>query len=394
MKYSRSTVATVVAFCAAGSAHAQNSVTLYGVVDNSLGYVHNQTGSSNMFGMTGAELQGDRWGLKGEEDLGGGIKAIFKLENGFNVTNGQLGQGGLEFGRQAYVGLSSNRWGIVTVGRQYDPLVDLVQGFTEDNYFASVAGTPGDVDNYDNSLRTSNAVKYASPNYAGLQFEGLYAFSNLAGATGQGQTWSGAASYAHGPLGLAAGYFYASNPSAGRGVGASATWHSPSSDSLFDGPINSAYVSAHSIAIARAAVQYTVGPVSFGTSYSNAQYKPDGFSAFTETEKYNIGSVFADYQISPSLVVGGGYTYERATGDAGAKYHQIGLGLDYFASKRTDFYAIAAYQHALGTQATYTTNAAGVSVRTDQAAQASIGSFGYAGLSTQELVMLGIRHKF
>ncbi len=99
MRYSRSTLATVFAICAAGSAQAQNSVTLYGVVDNSLGYVHNESGNSNLVGMTGAELQGDRWGLKGEEDLGGGIKAMFKLENGFNVTNGQLGQGGREFGR-------------------------------------------------------------------------------------------------------------------------------------------------------------------------------------------------------------------------------------------------------------------------------------------------------
>ena len=52
-------------------------------------------------------LQGSRWGLKGTEDLGGGLKAIFQLENGFDVNNGKLGQGGLLFGRQAYVGLTS-----------------------------------------------------------------------------------------------------------------------------------------------------------------------------------------------------------------------------------------------------------------------------------------------
>jgi len=266
----------------------------------------------------------------------------------------------------------------------------MVQGITADNYFGSAFATPGDVDNYDNSLRTSNAVKYVSPNWAGLQVEGLYGFSNLAGTTGQGQTWSGAVAYNNGPLGLAAGYFYSSNPSAGRGP----AWNSPSSDSLFDGPINNGYTTAHSIGIARAAAQYAIGPVTVGASYSNAQYAPDGNSAYTSTQKYNIGNAFVNFQATPALLLGAGYTYEKASGDTSAKYHQASLGADYSVSKRTDFYAVAAYQHASGTQATYTTNAAGQTVRVDQAAQASIGSYGYAGTSNQELVIVGIRHKF
>ena len=375
----------------AGTAQAQNSVTLYGVVDTGIGYVHNADGNQHQWGMIAGNLSGDRWGMKGQEDLGGGLKAIFQLENGFNVGTGQLGQGGREFGRQAFVGLTSNQAGTVTLGRQYDPLVDMVQGITGDNYWASIVGTPGDVDNYDNSSRVNNAVKYVSPNYAGLQFEGMYGFSNGAGTTGQGQTWSGAVAYNNGPLGLAAGYYYTSNPTAGRSA---TTWNSPSSDSIFDSPINSGYASAHSIGIARAAAQYAIGPVTFGGSYSNAKYRPDGFSAFTSTETYNIGSLFANYQLTPALLIGTGYTYEKASGDTAAKYHQVGIGADYTLSKRTDFYALGAYQHASGTQATFTTNAAGQTVRVDQAAQASIGSFGFAGTSTQEMVIVGIRHKF
>ena len=50
----------------------------------------------------------------------------------------------------------------MTLGRQYDPVVDLVQGLTQDNYFGGVFATPGDLDNYDNSLRVSNSVKYTA----------------------------------------------------------------------------------------------------------------------------------------------------------------------------------------------------------------------------------------
>ncbi|AME26365.1 MULTISPECIES: porin [Burkholderiaceae] len=371
---------------AAGAAQAQNSVTLYGVIDSGIGYVHNQTGDQKLVGMINGNLSGDRWGLKGQEDLGGGLKAIFQLESGFDVGTGRLNQGGREFGRQAFVGLTADQYGTVTIGRQYDPLVDMVQAITADNYFGSPFASPGDVDNYDNSLRVSNAVKYVSPNWAGLQFEGLYGFSNLAGTTGQGQTWSGAVAYNNGPLGLAAGYFYSSNPSGGRGP----AWNSPSSDSLFNGPINNGYTTAHSIGIARAAAQYAIGPVTVGASYSNAQYAPDGFSAYTSTQKYNIGNAFVNFQATPALLVGAGYTYEKANGDTSAKYHQASLGADYSVSKRTDFYAVAAYQHASGTQATYTSDG----VRVNQSAQASIGSYGYAGTSTQELVIVGIRHKF
>ena len=377
----------------AGAAHAQNSVTLYGVIDAGLIYVHNANGNQKQVGTNSGTLSGDRWGLKGQEDLGGGLKAIFQLENGFDVNTGKLNQGGREFGRQAFVGLTSDKLGTVTLGRQYDPLVDMVQGITGDNYWASIVGTPGDVDNYDNSSRVNNAVKYVSPNYAGLQFEGMYGFSNAAGTTGQGQTWSGAVAYNNGPLGLAAGYYYTSNPSAGRTATAGSTWNSPSSDSIFDSPINNGYTSAHSIGIARAAAQYAIGPVTVGGSYSNAKYRPDGFSAFTSTETYNIGSVFANYQVTPAFLVGLGYTYEKASGDTAAKYHQVGIGADYTLSKRTDFYALGAYQHASGTQATYVTNN-GVTTRVTQDAQASIGSFGFAGTSTQEMVVVGIRHKF
>jgi predicted porin len=373
---------------AAGAAQAQTSVTLYGVIDAGIGYVsHANANGDKLVGMINGNLSGDRWGLKGQEDLGGGLKAIFQLENGFDVGTGRLGQGGREFGRQAFVGLSGNQWGTVTVGRQYDPLVDMVQGITGDNYWGAIFATPGDVDNYDNDLRVSNAVKYVSPNFAGFQVEGLYGFSNLAGATGQGQTWSAAATYNNGPLAVAGGYFYANNPNAGRTppTGASG-WTSPSSDSLFNSPVNAAYATASAIGIARGAVQYSIGAFTVGGSYSNAQYKADAGSRFG-AEHFNIGNGFVNFQVTPALLTGLGYTYTKAGGDTSATYHQVSLGADYSLSKRTDFYAVAAYQHASGDQRN-TNGSTG-------SAQASIGSYGFeSGRSHQETVIVGVRQKF
>jgi predicted porin len=372
---------------AAGAAHAQSSVTLYGVIDQSITFVHNADGGQNLWSLgnsSGGDLAGTRWGLKGQEDLGGGLAAIFQLENGFDSSNGRLLQGGREFGRQAFVGLTSQTYGTLTLGRQYDPVVDLVQAITADNYFGSTFATPGDVDNYDNSSRTSNAVKYTSPTYAGFQVEAMYAFGGVAGSTGSGQTWSLAAAYNNGPIGLAAGYFRADNPHTAPGL--RTTWGG-TSDGTFDGPINAGYSTAKSIGIARAAAQYTVGPFTMGASYSNAQYKADAFSTFGSTEKYNSGSAFFNYQATPALLLGLGYTYMKSSGDTSAKYHQASLGADYSLSKRTDVYLVGAYQRAIGS----TSNGAGGAMP----AVASVGSYGYGtNQNSQELVALGLRHKF
>ncbi len=92
---------TALASLAAPSAFAQSSVTLYGVLDEGIDYTNN-AGRGAVWEMASGYAQGSRWGLKGSEDLGGGMKAVFQLENGFDVSSGRLGQGGRMFGRQAY----------------------------------------------------------------------------------------------------------------------------------------------------------------------------------------------------------------------------------------------------------------------------------------------------
>jgi len=368
------------------AAYAQTSVTLYGLIDTSATYVNHAQGSQHLWALgnsSAGNLSGSRWGLKGQEDLGGGLKALFTVENGFNPSTGQLGQGNREFGRQSFVGLQSDTAGLVTLGRQYDPLIDLIQPITADNYFGSAFATAGDVDNYDNSFRVNNAVKYASPVWAGLQFELMYSFGGVAGSTSAQSSYSGAVAYATGPFSLAAGYYKAANSQAGALE--RTTWSS-TSDGAFNAPINTGYETAHTMGIARAAGQYLAGPFTLGAGYSNVELRPDGASAFSSSEKYNTGQAFLNYQVLPPLLLGLGYSYTRSTGDTAAKYHQVSLGADYNLSKRTDVYMTAAYQHASGE----TGDGAGGTAP----AVASVGSYGYSGTGSQVLVNLGIRHKF
>jgi predicted porin len=380
---------------AAGAAHAQSSVTLYGLIDESIQYVnHANTANNHLFAMYAGNLQGSRWGMKGTEDLGGGLKAIFQLESGFDPNTGKSNQGGRLFGRQAYVGLTQDAYGTLTLGRQYDPVVDMVQPLTADNFFGSTFTTPGDVDNNDNSSRTNNAIKYVSPVWGGFQVEGMYALGGVAGSTGAGQTWSGAATWSGGPFSVAAGYIRMDNGNTAAGRGVTATTPTPgwgataTSDGTFDGStINGAYQSAKSISIDSASGQYVTGPFTFNIRYSFAQYKPDGLSAFAQQEKYNVAGGYVGYQLTPAMLLGLGYTYTHGSGDTSASYNQVSLGGDYNLSKRTDLYLIGAYQHANGTQRQNRTSTI--------TADASVGSYGYqSGSSSQTIVSLGIRHKF
>src|SRR5579864_1666890 len=77
----------------AASAEAQSSVTLYGTLDAGLVYTNNQAGHSNWQQGSGS-VSNTYFGLRGSEDLGGGLHAIFTLENGFNLNNGQDSENG------------------------------------------------------------------------------------------------------------------------------------------------------------------------------------------------------------------------------------------------------------------------------------------------------------
>lgn len=377
MKIAKTVLFNMALATFASQAYAQNSVTLYGIVDTGLTYTHNVDGKSSQFQMSSGNEQGARWGLKGTEDLGAGLKTIFQLENGFSSTSGALGQSGRMFGRQAFVGLASASWGTLTLGRQYDPLIDLVQPIQADNYLGGFFISPGDVDNGDNSARINNSVKWASPNWKGLQFSAMYSFGGVAGSVGSGQTYSGAAAYSNGSLSLAGGYLHIDNGNATLSTRGTTT-----SDSLFNSSVNNAYASARSINIIRAGGNYAIGSVTLGGYYSHSEYSPDASSTFLRAEKYNNGNLYAVWQVSPTLQTELAADYLRSSGDSSAKYFDIGVGADYNISKRTDFYAVAAYGHASGQNGLGT-------------AQAVIGSTDAdSGKNNQSTIVIGMRHKF
>jgi len=380
----------IAMLAAASAAHAQSSVTLYGIIDVGIGYTHNTAvpksatnnsgNASTQVGFNNGTLSGSRWGLKGTEDLGGGLSTIFQLENGFSPTSGAFSSPGVEFNRQAFVGLSSTSYGTLTLGRQYDPTVDMVQPLTEDNYFGSIFGTPGDVDNYDNNFRVSNTIKYVSPTFNGLQFEGIYGLGGVAGSVSAGQSYGAGLSYTNGGLGLAAAYFVAKT--------SNQTVFTSTTDNDFSSVINSGFAASNSLAIGRVGGQYAFGPFTAGASYSNTRYKP--VSAFiagnSKTEEFNSGAVFFNYNVTPAALVGIGYNLTRSSGVSGATYHEVSLGTDYNLSKRTDLYLVGAWQKANGQ-----TVQGGAVVSAD----ASIGSYGInSGTSSQAIAIVGMRHKF
>jgi len=169
----------------AGAASAQSSVTLYGVVDGGLRYTKvslaNGSGVSN-FGLAYGQQSGNRFGLRGVEDIGGGNRVVFVLESGFEFGNGTLQQGGRIFGRASYLGLENKSWGSLQVGRQTNfaskwvtlPVDPFSTGFGQLNMGAAFGAG--------NTDRISNALMYTTPNMSGFQAGVGYAFAN--GATG------------------------------------------------------------------------------------------------------------------------------------------------------------------------------------------------------------------
>src|ERR1700754_192516 len=230
-------------------AMAQNSITLYGSIDEGIQYTSNVKGKHNIELESGQD-SGDRWGLKGAEDLGGGLKAVFQIENGFNLNNGSLNNGGRIFGRQAYVGVQSTTFGTLTVGRQYDPLVDMLGPLTANgNWAGSLLSHVYDNDNTDNSIRVSNSVKFASNKYAGFSFEGMYAFSNQAGAFSNNRLYGLAAQYETGPLTLVGAYLQVNGNATGNPGGAVS-----SADTDFSAARNQIYGAGVNCQVTQAAI--------------------------------------------------------------------------------------------------------------------------------------------
>ncbi|KVT37175.1 porin [Burkholderia multivorans] len=381
--------------CVGGTAHAQNSVQLYGIIDEGVNYVSNASGH-HLYSLASGVLNGSRWGLRVKEDLGGGYGALAVLENGFDVNTGKLGQGGLEFGRQAYVGLSGP-YGTVTLGRQYDSVVDSV-GLLEagDQWGGYLAAHPSDNDNFNNTNRVNNAIKYTSPVFHGLTATALYSLGGVSGHTGRNQIWSAGASYTNGPLSMGAGYLNVRNPNTsfyGAGGTVAATVNGVPGSNFGASPVISGYASAHTLQVIGTGAAYTIGSLTLGATYSNTQFRhlgdttsgPVPAGGISGTAKLNNAELNVKYQITPAFVVGANYVYTKNSGaDAtgGGHYNQASFGADYFLSKRTDVYFVGTYQRASGNDST------------GRRAVASINQLTPSTSNHQIALRVAMRHKF
>lgn len=202
----------VAAAAGTPTASAQSAITPYGLIDMAL--VRESGGSaSSLIKLTSGVSVGSRLGFKGSEDLGNGLSALFVLENGFQGDTGMVGQGGLLFGRLAYVGLRGG-FGSVFVGRQYTPEFQVV-AFADPFGSGYVADSKNMVATSGNAFsRMDNTVKYISPTVAGLSMEFAVAPGEVQGDSAAGRQFGGSIAYAAGPLQLRAGYHNRNNDTA------------------------------------------------------------------------------------------------------------------------------------------------------------------------------------
>lgn len=171
---------------AAASAQAQSNVTLFGLVDLNLSRYSPGSRSSGA-GLTAMNdghtngLNGSRWGIRANEDLGGGLKAAVVIESGVLADTGNLGQGGRGFGRQAFIGLGTAAMGKVRLGRQYilsDSVVGQGNPFGNalvNNPTTGVTNVGRALPMWLNAPRADNTIQYQTPSWGGMTLAGQWA---------------------------------------------------------------------------------------------------------------------------------------------------------------------------------------------------------------------------
>lgn len=201
----------------AGAASAQTNVAVYGVLDVGVNRIDN--GTARTISMDSGLRNGSRIGFRGTEELGGGLSAIFRLENGYSVDNGTLRQGGRLFGRQAWVGLNGG-FGQVRLGRQDNPIhvaLDAVDPFE--------TGLSGNIEHFFNGYdsRSDNLISYGTPNLGGVYTHLVYGFGEVPGSTSAGRTLGGAIGYKSGPIHIVLSHHDQNVVTAGASVGGNKT---------------------------------------------------------------------------------------------------------------------------------------------------------------------------
>lgn len=358
---------------------SKTNIAFYGVLDAGLTFVNNEAGHRNGKLDTGV-MESSHWGVKGVEDLGGGLHALFQLESSFNLDDGSLSSERILFDRVAMVGVET-RYGQLTVGTQYDLINDYVTPFNISAGASGYAAHQGDFDRIaGNAIQRS--VKFASADVDGLTFGALYSFADKTAhpdeeTAGSGSAWNVGANYANGPFAIGASYMQLNKP---RGAEAIAPYQSLGLSTFLGQatfeidpetgertPIENMAIDSQKIFAIGSA--YEIGDFTAMINFAGIEFKGYG-----NTSTLRLMEVGGRYHISVAL--DGTLGYQRMHFE-GTKSNQISLGLDYRLSKRSDMYVSGDYRRA-------SHGVAGV-----------IGeSFAASSNSAQMLLRVGMRHMF
>ena len=365
----KKTLIAIAALAVVGAASAQ--VTLYGKIDATVkASTAGKSGATSTadltkFSLDSAGLSGSRWGVKGSEDLGGGLKASFQLESGFSVDSGASAQGGLLFGRQAFVTLGGG-FGSLSLGRQYGTIDNVmgyldVQGYATNSAMGSAFAGGAHSDAIDGSGRVNNSLVYTTPSVSGFTGVVHYAPGENKTATAAATAYSGFyAMYSAGPLFVMGGYEQR-NSQASAAVAAVA------------GSTATTPFTLGSAAVAAVASKTTSGGM-IGATYDLGSVK---LSGAIENGKTTGKSDFG-YMVGAAIPMGAaalqlGWASEAQSADGMVDGTSDGLGATvvYTLSKRTNVYGSFIRTNATPAAATSaaqtktTTTTYGVGVRHD-----------------------------
>jgi len=320
--------AAVATIITGGAAQAQSNVTIYGSLDAGVAYVSNLNGKSATRVDQGT-MQPDRFGFRGVEDLGGGLKAVFQLEGGFATDTGASINATKLFNRTTMVGLSGN-FGSVTLGNMPDIVFDyagkLSNGFQLTNFYLF---HPGNLDTLANTYQYNNVVRYTSPTMKGLTVSAMVGLGEQAGDSSKGRNVSAGASYVNGPMRLALAYSKQNDRAAGYSGAFLSTLNLGNAGTVFD-----------SLTTWAAGGGYKVGDWRLNALYTQSTVDLPA-SSFRQ-KNVDLG---AAWNYTPLNTLNIGFTNSKL---GGARYNQFSIGNAYAFSKRTEFYVQAAHQKASG----------------------------------------------
>jgi general bacterial porin, GBP family len=380
--------AGVLIVLASPLANAQSSITLSGVLDGGIAYVSdsgNISGHETAWQAKSGDINGSRWILSGNEQLSGGLSAIFTLANGFAPMTGSASQQGRLFGFQSWIGLASQSTGTITLGRQFDEVVQFVEPFSLGGtaYGGTAFAHVFDNDNLDNWTRINNSVKYVSPSMGGLKLGALYGFSNEAGSFDDNRAYSVGTGYQYGTLDLGAGYLQfdnASNLSTANTNGASPA------GAPFNASRQRTWAAGGLLHFGRGAAGLVLSETRLDNATSINNVVDTAISLPGDDVRFDNAEINVRYSVTPRWDISAGYTltlgrFVTPTGVHYPKWHQAGIVNTYHLSTRTDVYAEAIYQRANQLEGT------GI-----QGAQ--IANFSRASGANQLVTAVGLRHRF